>query len=81
MSGSISLVHALLAADLVDELRLAVYPIVPGTGRRMFGESDRRDFTPVDVSLTSTGVQLVTLRRTEAPAEVEFDYEKMRAQR
>ncbi len=36
--GSISLVNGLLDADLVDELRLMVHPIVLGSGKRLFGE-------------------------------------------
>ena len=35
ITGSIQLVHALLAADLVDELRLFVYPVVTGRGRSL----------------------------------------------
>lgn len=37
MSGSASLVEWLLDAGLLDELRLLVYPIVLGAGRRLFG--------------------------------------------
>jgi dihydrofolate reductase len=33
--GSSQLVHALLAADLVDELHLVLFPITLGTGKRV----------------------------------------------
>jgi dihydrofolate reductase len=35
-TGSITLCHTLIAADLVDEFRLFVYPVVQGGGRRLF---------------------------------------------
>ena len=35
-TGSITLVHALIAADLVDEFRLFVYPVVLGRGAKLF---------------------------------------------
>lgn len=37
-TGSITLCHALIAAGLVDEYRLFVYPVVQGGGRRLFPE-------------------------------------------
>jgi dihydrofolate reductase len=40
--GSNRLVQALLEADLVDELHLMVFPVVLGTGRRLFGEFSER---------------------------------------
>lgn len=36
LTGSISLSHALIAAGLIDEYRLFVYPSVQGSGRRLF---------------------------------------------
>jgi len=37
--GSGRLVHTLMEHNLVDELRLMTYPIVVGTGERLFGEA------------------------------------------
>jgi dihydrofolate reductase len=43
--GSLRLAQALLENDLVDELHLMVFPVVIGTGRRLFGEtSDKTDW-------------------------------------
>jgi dihydrofolate reductase len=38
VAGSATLVHALTAADLVDEYRLMVYPLLLGAGKRLFAE-------------------------------------------
>ena len=38
--GSAQLVQTLLDNDLVDELRLMVFPVVLGSGKRLFGEAD-----------------------------------------
>jgi dihydrofolate reductase len=43
--GSLRLVQELFEHDLVDELHLMVFPVVLGTGRRLFGEtSDKTDW-------------------------------------
>jgi dihydrofolate reductase len=47
--GSRRLAQALLEADLVDELHLMVFPVVLGTGRRVFGEqSEKTDWRLVE---------------------------------
>jgi dihydrofolate reductase len=48
--GSIRLAQALFEADLVDELHLMVFPVVLGTGRRLFGETSEK----TDWRLTET---------------------------
>ena len=50
--GSIQLVRTLMDHDLVDELRLMVYPVVLGAGERLFGEA--RDQKAVRVVETRT---------------------------
>lgn len=41
LAGSFQLLRLLLDADIVDELRLRIYPVVLGGGKRLFGEIDK----------------------------------------
>jgi dihydrofolate reductase len=41
ITGSLSVVHALMAADLVDEYRLLTFPTIVGTGERLFPADGR----------------------------------------
>jgi dihydrofolate reductase len=42
VAGSAQLAQSLLEQDLVDELRLMVYPVVLGSGKRVFGETSAK---------------------------------------
>jgi dihydrofolate reductase len=58
--GSPSLVQALLERDLVDELRLMVFPVALGTGKRLFGEtSDKKPLRLVDSKVVGEGVTIL----------------------
>jgi dihydrofolate reductase len=65
VAGSCRLVDTLLANGLVDELRLMVFPVLLGRGRRLFGDGlDQTAFTVVE-SKPSAEVVLLTLRPKE----------------
>ena len=58
--GSAQLAQALLEQDLVDELRLMVFPVVLGSGKRLFGEtSDKKPFRLVDSKTVGDGVAIL----------------------
>jgi dihydrofolate reductase len=55
--GSAQLAQALIDQDLVDELRLMVFPVVLGRGLRLFGETDdKKPFRLVDSRRVGDGV-------------------------
>jgi dihydrofolate reductase len=61
--GSAQLVQALLEHDLVDELRLMVFPVVLGAGKRVFGEtSDKKPLELVDSNVVGDGVTILVYR-------------------
>jgi dihydrofolate reductase len=58
--GSAQLVHTLIDNDLVDELRLMVFPVVLGTGKRVFGEtSDKKTMRLVESKTVGEGVPVL----------------------
>jgi dihydrofolate reductase len=66
--GSVQLVQALFEDDLVDELRLMVFPVVLGAGKRLFGETSDRKRLKLRDSKTvgSDGVTILTYERAAA---------------
>jgi dihydrofolate reductase len=59
--GSPRLVQTLVELDLVDELRLMVFPVVLGTGKRLFGEtSDKKPLQLLDSKMVGDGVAILT---------------------
>lgn len=65
VAGSRTLVHALLLAGLVDELRLMVFPVILGSGGRVFPESaDKIDLELKDDRRYESGVQVLTYHPT-----------------
>ena len=58
--GSARLVQALIDHDLVDEFRLMVFPVVLGSGKRLFGEtSDKKTLRLVDSKVVGDGVAIL----------------------
>jgi dihydrofolate reductase len=64
VAGSAQLVQGLLENDLVDELRLMVFPVLLGAGRRLFGETAGKK--PLKLAGSKTvgdGIAILTYER------------------
>ncbi|MFA6457145.1 MAG: dihydrofolate reductase family protein [Bacteroidota bacterium] len=62
--GSSKLVQLLLKNDLVDELRLKIYPVTLGTGKKLFNDGTiPAAFTLIESTVTPSGVIIVYYKR------------------
>jgi dihydrofolate reductase len=62
--GSAQLVQALIEHDLVDELRLMMFPVVLGSGKRLFGQTtDKKRLQLVGTRTVGDGVLILTYGR------------------
>jgi dihydrofolate reductase len=68
--GSAQLVQALIEHDLVDELRLMVFPVVLGSGKRLFGDtSDKKRLRLTDSKMVGDGVSILVYEPVREAAE------------
>jgi dihydrofolate reductase len=62
--GSCQLAQTLIEHDLVDELHLMVFPVVLGTGKRLFGEtSDKKTLRLADSKTVGDGIAILVYQR------------------
>ena len=70
VEGSAQLVHTLIQHDLVDEYRLMVFPIILGSGKRVFPDTmpDPATLTVSEAKTLSCGIQLLICHPAQAGA-------------
>ena len=62
--GSPKLARTLIEHDLVDELRLMIYPVVLGAGARLFGDtSEKKSMRLADTQTVGDGIAIVSYER------------------
>ncbi|HMJ02018.1 MAG TPA: dihydrofolate reductase family protein [Conexibacter sp.] len=67
--GSGALVRSLLRADLIDELRLMIHPIVVGRGKHLFEDGgEPKGLELVDSKIYATGLLSMTYRPAGSPS-------------
>lgn len=64
--GSSGLVNALMPHKLIDEYRFMIYPVVLGSGQRLFNERDNRTNLKLQrAETTSTGISMLVCQRAD----------------
>ncbi|MER8660039.1 dihydrofolate reductase family protein [Mesorhizobium sp. M1148] len=87
IQGSSELIQTLLANGLIDEIRLMIFPLLLGKGKRLFdGGAMPAAFKLVKSQATTTGVMMATYERggevkvgsfaTQEPSEAELERRK-----
>jgi dihydrofolate reductase len=67
--GSAQLAQTLLEHDLVDELHLMVFPVLLGSGKRLFGKtSDKKTLRLVDSKIVGDGIAILTYQQAPEAA-------------
>ena len=62
--GSARLVQTLIECDLVDELRLMIFPVVLGSGKRLFGDTtDKKRLRLADSKTVGDGITILIFER------------------
>lgn len=70
IQGSSEVIHTLLAHDLIDQLTLLTFPVILGSGKRLFDAGSRpRAWTLTKTRESGTGVVAHTYERTDQPPQ------------
>ena len=76
--ASFKLARTLIEHDLVDELRLKIFPVVLGAGERLFGEtSDKKTLRLTDSRTVGDGVAILTYETVRDPGQDRQDVPAM----
>ena len=77
VAGSSDLIQTLIKNDLVDEYRLLIFPVVLGSGKRLFGDGTiPGGLRLVDAQTSTTGVAMHTYERAGKPEYGSFALEE-----